>query len=285
MPVAAVLQMTSTADVPANLAVTRSLLERARAEGAVLAALPENFALMGRKETDKIEVAELFGEGPMQAFLGHCARELKLWIVGGTLPVRTPDHPSKVAAASLVFDDHGRCVARYDKMHLFDVDLPDREESYRESETTAAGTTPVVVSTPIGHLGMAVCYDVRFPELFRALQSQGAEVLTLPSAFTAPTGRAHWDLLVRTRAVENLCYMLAPAQGGLHENGRETYGDSMIVDPWGQVLARVAAGGPGLAVAEIDRTLQQELRRRFPALSHRRLGADTGKVIGPVCNS
>lgn len=285
MPVAAVLQMTSTADVSANLAVARGLLERARAEGAVLAALPENFALMGRKETDKLDVAEAFGEGPMQAFLGHCARELKLWIVGGTLPVSIPGQPGKVAAASLVFDDHGRCVARYDKIHLFDVDIPDHEESYRESATIAAGAAPMVVSTPLGHLGMAVCYDVRFPELFRTLQSQGAEVLSLPSAFTAPTGRAHWDLLVRTRAVENLCYMLAPAQSGRHENGRETYGDSMIVDPWGQVLARVAAAGPGLAVAEIDRTLQQQLRRRFPALSHRRLGAEAGKVVGLGCSS
>jgi nitrilase len=264
--------MTSAAEVDANLATARGLLERARAEGAVLAALPENFAIMGRRESDKLAVAEDFGEGPIQAFLGHCARELKLWIIGGTVPVRVPEHPGKVAAASLLFDDHGRFVARYDKMHLFDVDIPDREERYRESATTMAGDSPMVASTPIGHLGMAVCYDVRFPELFRKLQAQGAEVLSLPSAFTAPTGRAHWELLVRTRAVENLCYMLAPAQGGMHENGRETFGDSMIVDPWGQVLARVATAGPGLAVAEIDRTLQQELRRRFPVLSHRRMG-------------
>lgn len=270
MPVAAVLQMTSTADVAANLATARNLLERARAEGASLAALPENFALMGREETDKLAVAEDFGEGPIQAFLGHCARELKLWIVGGTAPVRSPGHHAKVCAASLVFDDQGRCVGRYDKIHLFDVDIPDREEQYRESATTAAGAAPRVIATPVGHLGMAVCYDVRFPELFRLLQAHGADVLSLPSAFTAATGRAHWDLLVRARAVENLCFMLAPAQGGLHQNGRETYGDSMIVDPWGQVLARVATAGPGLAVAEIDRTLQQELRRRFPVLTHRR---------------
>lgn len=263
--------MTSVADVSANLATARGLLERARAEGAVLAALPENFALMGRRETDKLEVAEPFGEGPIQAFLGHCARELKMWIVGGTAPVRVPDNPAKVSAASLLFDDQGRCVARYDKIHLFDVDLPDREESYRESATIDPGAQSKVASTPVGHLGMAVCYDVRFPELFRTLQSQGAEVLCLPSAFTAATGRAHWELLVRARAVENLCYMLAPAQGGTHENGRETFGDSLIVDPWGQVLARVGAAGPGLAVAEIDRTLQQELRRRFPALTHRKL--------------
>jgi nitrilase len=270
MPLAAVLQMTSAPDVAANLATARNLLERAHAQGAVLAALPENFAIMGRSETDKLDVSEEFGEGPIQAFLGHCARELKLWIIGGTIPIRVPGREDKVAAASLLFDDHGRCVTRYDKIHLFDVDIPDREESYRESATIAAGRTAVVVATPLGHLGMAVCYDVRFPELFRALQAQGAEILSLPSAFTAPTGKAHWELLVRARAVENLSYMLAPAQGGMHPNGRETHGDSMIVDPWGHILARVTAAGPGLAVAEIDRTLQQEVRSRFPALSHRR---------------
>jgi nitrilase len=225
---------------------------------------------MGRQEADKIEVAELPGEGPIQAFLGHCARELGLWIIGGTIPLRVESEPQRVAAASLVFDERGRNVARYDKIHLFDVDIPDRNERYRESATVAAGREPMVVSTPIGRIGLAVCYDVRFPELFRVLLAQGAEVLSLPSAFTAPTGRAHWELLVRARAVENLCYVLAPAQSGSHPNGRETWGDSMIVDPWGHVLGRVEAVGPGLAVAEIDRTLQQELRGRFPALSHRK---------------
>jgi len=267
---AAVLQMTSAPDVAANLATARNLLERAHAQGAALAALPENFAIMGRKEAEKIAAAEEFGEGPIQAFLSHTARELKMWVVGGTIPIRVAGREDKVAAASLLFDDHGKCVTRYDKIHLFDVDIPDRQEKYRESSTTAAGAEAVVAMTPLGHLGMAVCYDVRFPELFRTLQARGAEILSLPSAFTAPTGKAHWELLVRARAVENLCYMLAPAQGGMHANGRETHGDSMIVDPWGHVLARVAAAGPGLAVAEIDRTLQQEMRTRFPALNHRR---------------
>src|SRR3954468_1278867 len=271
MPVAAVIQLTSEPEVEKNLAVTRRLLEQARAEDAVLAALPENFAIMGRKETDKVLAAETYGEGPIQAFLGHCARELHLWIIAGTVPILVPDQPGKVAAASLVFDERGKCVGRYDKMHLFDVDIPDRNERYRESATVARGDAPRVVTTPIGRIGMAVCYDVRFPELFRILQAQGAEVLSLPSAFTAPTGKAHWEVLLRARAVENLCYVLAPAQGGTHPNGRETYGDSMIVDPWGQVLARVATPGPGLAVANIDHTVQQELRTRFPALTHRRL--------------
>lgn len=277
---AAVLQMTSAPEVEANLAMARSLLERARAEGATLAALPENFAIMGRKETDKVQVAEIPGEGPIQAFLGRCARELGLWIIGGTIPLRVENEPQRVAAASLVFDEQGRCVGRYDKIHLFDVAIPDRDrtnrdvprrdERYRESATVAPGSQPAVVPTPLGRIGMAVCYDVRFPELFRVLQEQGAEILSLPSAFTAPTGKAHWELLMRARAVENLCYVLAPAQSGIHPNGRETWGDSLIVDPWGQVVARVAEAGPGLAVAEIDRTVQQELRERFPALSHRR---------------
>jgi nitrilase len=263
--------MTSSPDVEANLAVARGLLERARTQGAVIAALPENFAIMGRRDADKIDVAEAPGEGPIQAFLGHCARELGMWILGGTIPLRVEGESRRVAAASLVFDDRGRCAARYDKIHLFDVDIPGREERYRESATVAPGDRPVVVSTPIGRLGLAVCYDVRFPELFRVLQGQGAEVLSLPSAFTAPTGRAHWEPLVRARAIENLCYVLAPAQGGKHANGRETWGESMVVDPWGQVLARVAGAGPGLAVAEIDRNVQQQLRERFPALLHRRL--------------
>jgi deaminated glutathione amidase len=271
MSVAAVIQMTSSPDVEANLATARGLLERAHTQGAVLAALPENFAIMGRTEADKLEVAEPSGEGPIQAFLGHCARELGLWIVGGTIPIRDEAEPGRVAAACLVFDERGRCAARYDKIHLFDVDIPGREERYRESATVVPGTQPVVTTTPLGRLGMAVCYDVRFPELFRILQSQGAEVFSLPSAFTAPTGRAHWELLVRARAVENLCYVLAPAQSGMHDSGRETHGDSMIVDPWGHVVARVAEAGPGLAVAEIDRTLQHELRGRFPALEHRKI--------------
>jgi nitrilase len=225
---------------------------------------------MGRREADKLEVAEALGEGPIQAFLSRCARELEMWIIGGTIPIRSESRPGKVAAASLVFDDAGRFIARYDKIHLFDVDLPDREERYRESATIAAGSKPVVVATPFGRVGLSVCYDVRFPELFRHLQAQGAEPLCLPSAFTAATGRAHWETLIRARAIENLCYVIAPAQSGMHENGRETWGDSMVVDPWGHVLDRVKDAGPGLAVGEIDLTLQKQMRDRFPSLNHRR---------------
>ena len=266
----AALQMTSTADVQTNLTAARQLLERARASGAVLAALPENFAIMGRTEAEKVAVAEPHGEGPIQAFLSRTASELGLWIIGGTIPLRLDEDPERVAAACLVFDERGRCVSRYDKIHLFDVDLPDREERYRESATIVPGARPVVVSTPVGRVGLGVCYDVRFPEMFRILQAQGAEVLSLPAAFTAATGRAHWELLVRARAVENLSYVIAPAQSGRHDNGRETWGESMVVDPWGHVLDRVASVGPGIAVGEIDRTLQRDLRSRFPALTHRR---------------
>lgn len=268
----AAIQMSSTASVEVNLDAARVLLERARSQGAQLAALPENFAIMGRSERDKLAVSEPMGEGPIQAFLGRCAAELGMWIIGGTIPIRAEDGSGKVAAACLVFDDKGKFTARYDKIHLFDVDLPDREERYRESATIAAGSEPVVVSTPLGRVGLSVCYDVRFPELFRLLQAQGAEILCLPAAFTAATGRAHWETLIRARAIENLCYVIAPAQSGTHENGRDTWGDSMVVDPWGHVLDRVAVTGPGLAVGEVDRTLQQQMRARFPSLTHRRIG-------------
>jgi nitrilase len=263
--------MNSAADVALNLQAARELLRCARDAGAQLAALPENFALMGRQESAKLAVAETQGDGPIQNSLSDCARALGMWIIGGTLPLKVPDHHDKVAAASLVFDARGECVARYDKIHLFDVDLPHREERYRESATITRGTAPVVIATPLGELGMAVCYDVRFPELFRELQSRGAQLFSLPSAFTVATGQAHWELLVRARAVENLCYMLAPAQSGRHQNGRDTWGQSMIVSPWGEVLARVTETGPGLAVAEIDLMDQQSLRQRFPALEHRLL--------------
>jgi len=258
--------MTSSPQVLDNLTTARSLLEQAARHGAVLAALPENFAIMGLHERDKLAVAEDYGAGPIQSWLAHTARELNLWIVGGTIPLRTAAS-DKVAAACLVVNAQGHCVTRYDKIHLFDVDIPGREESYRESATIAAGDTPVIVDTPIGRLGLAVCYDMRFPELFRHLVMQGAEVFSLPSAFTVPTGQAHWDVLLRARAIENLSYVLAPTQVGKHANGRETYGNAMIVNPWGEVLAQ-AGDGPGIAFAQIDLVAQQEVRARFPALTH-----------------
>jgi predicted amidohydrolase len=264
---AAALQMTSGPDVAANLAQARLLLEEAQAGEAQLAVLPENFAFMGMHDADKRAVGEAEGTGPIQDFLAETARRLKLWVIAGTVPLRVAGD-ARVAAASLVYDAAGNRVARYDKIHLFDVELPERAESYRESTTMAPGRTPVVVDTPIGCVGLAVCYDVRFPELFRQLSAAGAQVLVLPSAFTAPTGRAHWETLLRARAIENLCHMIAPAQSGFHPNGRETYGDTMIVDHWGRILARLPRGR-GCVIAEIDLIRQAEVRKSFPALAHR----------------
>lgn len=272
MPHAAVIQMNSGPDRDVNLAVAGKLLAQAAAQGAVLVALPENFALMGRRERDKLAIAEADGSGPIQDFLAQRARELGLWIVGGTLPIAVADDPDHVYAACCVYDSSGARVARYDKIHLFDVDVPNaRGERYRESASIAAGAPqPVVVDTPLGRLGLSVCYDVRFAELYRALVAQGAELLCVPAAFTEPTGRAHWEVMLRARAIENLCHVLAPGQCGVHPGERRTYGHSCIVEPWGSVLAD---GGtePGVAVAPIDAERRATLRREFPVLGHRRL--------------
>jgi nitrilase len=263
----AAIQMTSGPDVGSNLEEAAGLLEMAAARGALLAALPENFAFMGLRDADKRQVAEAPGEGPIQDFLGAIARRLSLWIVAGTVPLRA-GADGRVAAASLVYDAQGACVARYDKIHLFDVDIPGKAESYRESAHVAPGTGLSLVDTPAGRIGLSVCYDVRFPELYRALSVQGAQLLTVPSAFTAPTGRAHWETLLRARAIENLCYVLAPAQTGFHPSGRETHGDTLIVDYWGRVQQRLPRGR-GCVLAEIDLARQSEARQSFPALSHR----------------
>ena len=262
----AALQMTSGPDVGTNLAQARVLLQQAREREACLAALPENFAFMGLKDADKRAVGEADGSGPIQDFLAATAKDLKLWIVAGTMPIRAPD--GRVAAASLVFSDAGKRVARYDKIHLFDVDIPGKNETYRESAHVAPGHVPVVVDTPAGKLGLSVCYDIRFPELFRQLSAAGAQIFSIPSAFTAPTGRAHWETLLRARAIENLCHLIAPAQSGFHANGRETYGDSMIVDYWGAVLQRLPRG-QGCVVANVDLNRQAQARTSFPALDHR----------------
>jgi deaminated glutathione amidase len=265
---AAALQMTSGPDVQANLAQARHLLEEAHAEGARLAVLPENFAFMGMADADKRAVGEVEGTGPIQDFLTATAERLGLWVIAGTIPIRLAED-ARMAAASLVYDAAGARVARYDKIHLFDVELPERAESYRESANVAPGrVAAVVVDTPIGRVGLAVCYDVRFPELFRSLSAAGAEVFVLPSAFTAPTGRAHWETLLRARAIENLSHMIAPAQSGFHPSGRETYGDTMIIDHWGRILARLPRGR-GCVVAEIDLARQARVRKSFPALAHR----------------
>jgi deaminated glutathione amidase len=266
MKVAAV-QMTSGPDVKANLAQALVLLEDAAARGAGLAVLPENFAFMGLKDADKRGVAESDGRGPIQDFLANTALKLHMTIVGGTVPLRGGED-GRVAAACLVYDPDGRRTGRYDKIHLFDVDIPGRTESYRESAHVAPGSKAALVDTPVGRVGLSVCYDVRFPELFRSLSASGAQILTIPSAFTGPTGRAHWETLLRARAIENLCYVIAPAQSGFHPSGRETYGDSMIIDYWGRVLQRLPRGR-GVVVADIDPGAQAEVRTNFPALQHR----------------
>ncbi len=264
---AAALQMTSAIDVAANLATAARLLAQAAAAGAKLAVLPENFAFMGRRETDRQAIAEQPGDGPIQAFLSAQASTLGLMVVGGTIALRVPGE-SRAAAACLVYGADGALQARYDKIHLFDVDLPGRDETYRESSGIAPGHEVVVIDTPVGRAGLSVCYDMRFPELYRRMSAQGAQLFIVPAAFTVPTGRAHWDLLLRARAVENLCYVVASGQWGQHENGRETWGHSQIIDSWGEQCS-VLPEGEGCALADIDLEQQAALRSRFPALTHR----------------
>lgn len=264
---AAVVQMNPGDDVAANLATAARLLQQAADEGATLAALPETFAFMGEHARDEIAHAENEGVGVIQEFLAATAQKLKLWILGGTVALKSPD--GRAFAASLLFDSGGRPVARYDKIHLFDVMVG--EQPYRESARYAPGAIrPVVVESPLGRLGLSVCYDLRFPELYRALVGAGAEVLCVPSAFTARTGAAHWEVLLRARAIENLCHVLAPGLCGEHPGGRQTHGHSMIIDPWGAVLAQ-REHGEGVATAEINRGTREHLRKTFPVLDHRRL--------------
>ena len=262
----AAIQMVSAPELAANLDAAERLIAQAAAAGARLAALPENFYLIGRHEADKVRLGESDGQGPIQDFLAQSAQRHGLWIVGGTTPIRT-GQDSLISSACLVFDDRGRRVARYDKMHLFRFD-GGGDERYDESRTLQPGAAAVALASPFGRLALSICYDVRFPELYRGLGP--FDVMFVPSAFTVPTGRAHWDLLLRARAVENQAYVVAPAQGGLHPSGRRTYGHSMVVDPWGEVLA-VRPEGEGVVLAEIDTDRIAEVRRSLPALLNRRL--------------
>jgi nitrilase len=266
-PIVAAVQMTSGLDVSANVATACRLIGEAAAQGACLVVLPENFAFMGRSEAERRSIVEPLDDGPVQAAVAAAARGAGTWVVAGTMPIAVAGDP-RPANACLVYDDAGRRVARYDKIHLFDVDIPGRDEGYRESANAAPGTEPVVVVTPAGRVGLTVCYDLRFPELYRRLVTQGAEIFTVPAAFTAPTGRAHWEVLLRGRAIEDQCFVVAAAQSGFHPNDRETYGDSMVVDFWGRVLRRKPRG-TGIVVAALDRAAQAEARQRFPALRHR----------------
>jgi deaminated glutathione amidase len=264
MPKVAAVQMVSSAFVKYNLQEVEKYFIDAKEQQVDLLVLPENFAFIGLKEKDKLKIAEKYGEGEIQDKISHLAKQYHLWVIAGTLPLQGLNE--RVKSSCLVFDDKGLCVARYDKIHLFDVSLSDKEV-YQESATVARGDELVVVDTPAGCVGLTVCYDLRFPELHQQLVLRGAELLTVPSAFTAITGAAHWEVLLRARAIENLSYIIAPNQGGLHENGRQTYGHTMIVEPWGRVVACQEAG-IGMVTAEIDLQRLRQLRRQFPSTKH-----------------
>ncbi len=263
----AAVQMASGPHVQANLMEASRLIKEAAMQGAGMAVLPENFAIMGYKETDSVAVAEEPGRGTIQSFMSQCARQNNIWIVAGTIPIQSGD-PGKAFAASIMYDSQGEQVARYDKRHLFDVEISESSETYTESDTIAAGKKMVVTETPFGKVGMAVCYDLRFPAYFRKMMAAGAEIFVLPSAFTETTGKAHWEVLLRARAIENLCYVIAPAQGGYHVNGRTTYGHSMVIDYWGNVREELGRGA-GIILIETDLKAQAVTRKAFPVLEHR----------------
>ncbi len=265
----AAVQMASGPNVNANLLAAERLITEAAENGAGLVVLPENFAFMGKVGHDQLSLREDNGAGQLQEFLSRIAEQQGVWLIGGTIPMAGLD-PAKARAACLVFNDRGERVGRYDKIHLFDVSLPGGDEQYQESATIEPGNDVVVLDSPFGRLGIAVCYDLRFPETFRRMLDDGMQVLAIPSAFTALTGKAHWETLVRARAIENLAFVAAAAQGGFHLNGRETHGHSMIVDPWGTVLAQVPRG-TGFICCGIDDEYQGSIRRSFPTIEHRRL--------------
>ncbi len=261
----AAIQMASGPHVASNLNEAQRLIELAVQNGAKLVVLPEYFAIMGLQEIDKVNAREKEGSGPIQNFLSNIAKKHKIWVIGGSVPLES-HYLNKVFNSCLVYNDQGKQVARYDKIHLFGLDLG--TEHYHEENTIVHGDSIKVVETPFGKIGLSICYDLRFPELYRAMGQ--VDMLVVPSAFTETTGKAHWETLIRARAIENLCYVIAPAQGGYHLSGRETHGNSMIVDPWGVILDRLPRGS-GVVMANINPQYQQSLRKSLPALSHRTL--------------
>jgi len=265
----AAIQMNSGADVGRNLELAAQLLGDAARDGCALAVLPENFALMPERGRDKSLHAERPGDGPIQDFLRETAVQHGIWIVGGSMPLESPE-AERVYGACPVYDADGKAKVVYRKIHLFDVDLVDKQESYRESNSMFPGNEVVTVDTPVGRVGLTICYDLRFPEMFRQLVDAGSVMFTVPAAFTATTGEAHWHTLLRARAIENLAYVVAPGQYGEHPDNRATYGHSVIIDPWGKVLAEQAEGNRFIA-ADIDPDLPAKLRSEFPALTNRRL--------------
>ena len=264
----AAVQMASGPNVVANLQDVARHIATARADGAALVVLPEFFALMGACDADLVAAREVPGAGAIQDFLAAKGRQHGICLVAGGVPLAT-GAPDRIRAAYLLYDEHGTLRARYDKLHLFDVTVPGsaHAERYSESAFIERGREVVVADTPFGRLGLAACYDLRFPEMFRSMLADGLDLIAVPSAFTAITGRAHWETLVRARAIENFCYVVAAAQGGFHVGGRETFGDSMIVDPWGSILARRRKGG-GVVVHDMDPSRIASIRRAFPAIDH-----------------
>lgn len=265
----AVLQMTSSANLVENLENVRLLLDRASKQNVLLALLPENFAFMGFSESAKLAIAEPFGEGIIQQTISELAKKYNMWIVAGSIPLLSKE-PNRCFASCLVFDDKGQCVKRYDKIHLFDVQVSETE-AHKESNATCPGSELAVIDTPVGKVGLSICYDLRFPEMYRKLRALDADIFVVPAAFTFDTGKVHWQILLQARAIENLSYVLAANQGGSHENGRQTYGHSIIISPWGNIEASCSASGLDLAITDIDLESMQSLRKRFPCLTHQKL--------------
>lgn len=278
---AAAIQMTSGQEVDKNLKTAANLLESAAMEGANIAVLPEMFSLIGATETEKIDAAEPLGQGKVQDFLANQAIKQGIWLVGGTTPILHAEQ-QKVLAACLIYNPEGKQVACYNKLHLFDATIQDKEGTYQESKITAAGDSIVLVDTPFGRLGIAICYDIRFPELFRILFQQGMEILAIPAAFTVPTGEAHWEILLRARAIESFSYVIGACQSGSHEGGRKTYGHSMIINPWGEISACLPQG-EGFIIADIDKEKLLKIRQDMPTLSHCRIKLETNLPIIRAC--
>ena len=260
------IQLSSGPNIQANLLEVGKYLEQISKTNSKLVVLPENFAMMPESDSEFLTNSETEGSGPIQDFISEKARIYKLWVIAGTIPIRT-DNPKKVTSTTFVYNDMGEVVTRYDKVHLFDVELPNSDESYNESEVFQNGNDLKVVKTPAGVIGLAICYDLRFPELFRLQKSHNVEILVIPSAFTEQTGKVHWETLVKARAIENLCYVVTSCQDGYHISGRQTHGNSMIVNPWGQIMSRLSSGS-GFIESEIDIKKLNSIREKFPVLEH-----------------
>ncbi len=267
-PKASVVQMTSGPDVEKNLSMAGDLIQKAARADARLVVLPEMFPVMGAEPNKKVSMGETFGDGPIQDFLKNAAIQNKIWVVGGTIPIKTHDD-KRVRSACIVYDDSGKSVARYDKMHLFDVCVTRGVEEYKESATIEPGNDIAVIDTPIGRLGLCVCYDLRFPLMLQKLLNEGVEVIAVPTAFTVKTGMAHWELLARTRSIDILGYGLFSCQVGTHGSGKMTYGHSLITNPWGEIITSIDTG-VGVITAEIDLQFLKEVRKNLPIIEHQR---------------